>query len=152
MLAFIFLPASIVSAYFALENVLNVRKGCKAKFTWILISLILYLPTIVVSTLLGIVYVIYAGCRKMIDPGWTEEKFKLPKFNSEFRSGEMRMCEILFESNPQAILGIAIKNYVIVIIFVFFRTVYPDCSGPFQRKLQCLHPVPRSSSKYCFGD
>ena len=119
MLAFIFLPASIVSAYFALENVLNVQKGCKAKLKWILISLILYLPTIVVTTLLGIVYVIYAGCRKIIDPGWTETNLKLPKFNREFRSGELRMCEILFESNPQAILGIAIKNDLIVILFVF---------------------------------
>ena len=119
MLGFIFLPACIVSAYFALENVLKVQQGCKAKLKWILISLILYLPTIVVVTLFGIVYVIYAGCRKMIDPGWTEEKFKLPKFNREFSSRELRMCEILFESNPQAILGIAIKDDQIVINLCF---------------------------------
>ena len=54
----------------------------------------------------------------MIDPGWTEKKFKLDNFNVEFRSGELRMWEILFESNPQAILGIAIENDQNVIIFV----------------------------------
>ena len=118
MLAFIFLPSSIVLAYFALENILNIQKGCKAKLKWILISLILYLPSIIVITLFGIVYVVYAGCRKMIDPGWKEEKFKLEEFSLEIKSGHMKMCEILLESNPQAILGIAMN---------FFKNCYDIC-------------------------
>ena len=152
MLGFIFLPAVTVCNYFASQNVLKVQKGCKAKLKWLLITWILYLPSIVLATLLGTVYVIYAGCRKMIDPGWTEEKFELDNFNIKFRSRELRMCEIMFESNPQAILGIAIKNDLIMIIFVFRRTVSPDCSWSLKRNLQCLRPVPRSRSKYRFSD
>ena len=111
MLGFIFLPASIVCCYFALENVIKVQKGCKAKLKWIFISMILYIPSIIVTTFLGFVYVIYAGCRKIIHPGWKEKKFKLENFSRELGSGELRMCEILFESNPQAILGITIRIF-----------------------------------------
>ena len=106
MLTFIFLPACLVCAYFALENVLEKRKSCKEKLKWILIYLILSVPSILIITLLGTIYVIYAGCRKTIFPGWTEKKLKLDFLTAtEFRSGDMRLSEILFESNPQAILG-----------------------------------------------
>ena len=118
MLGFVFLPAGIVCAYFAIGNVLKVQKGIKAKLKWILISLILFLPSTVVFTLFGFVYVIYAGSRKMIDPGWREEKFRFQDFNREFSSVNMRMLEILFESSPQAILGIAIKSYSKLYLFL----------------------------------
>ena len=124
MLSLIFLPATIVYAYFAIQNVLLAPIGYKTKLKEIVKNLILFVPSIVVVTILGIVYVIYAGCRKIINPRWKEKKVSLSKIfqhcqsekeESMLRSKQvqsiingskgMRMCETLFESNPQSILG-----------------------------------------------
>ena len=124
MLSLIFLPATIVCAYFSIQNVLLAPIGYKTKLKEIVKNLILFVPSIVVVTILGIVYVIYAGCRKIINPRWKEKKVSLSKIfqhclsekeESMLRSKQvqsiingskgMRMCETLFESNPQSILG-----------------------------------------------
>ena len=124
MLSLIFLPATIVFAYFSIQNVLLAPIGYKTKLKEIVKNLILYVPSFVVVTILGIAYVIYAGCRKSIDPRWKEKKVSLSKIfqhcqtekeESMLRSKQvqsiingskgMRMCETLFESNPQSILG-----------------------------------------------
>ena len=58
MLFLIFLPATIVCAYFSIQNVLLAPIGYKTKLKEIVKNLILFVPSIVVVTVLGIVYVI----------------------------------------------------------------------------------------------
>ena len=155
--------ASIVCAYLGLEDVLR-REGCRKRLKRTLINLACFIPLIVVTTIFGVAFVIYAGCRKSIYPHWSKKKANkqakaLLLCWSEMARGldwgpdDLKMCEILFESNPQAILGkLALVYCCSNLVNISSRPVFANSSRALSRPLhQYLPPIPWNFYQHHLG-